>query len=348
MIRQMSVAPDAVGSADLFSLALSLGTDPTFSECLEFERHAEEIVLRACRDGDPGADLELHRFLYEVNAHRILPPWSAHWHDYEHPVLLGVHRKANEAWAAQQRRLHGAGLDVPTDAGEFITWATEICQTHASGVTHPLFDFLANDATFDELREFLSQETPFDIHFGDLIALLLPGVHGHQKTELAVNFWDEMGQGKVTATHRQLRLSMMERVGIVPGSYIEDVRMFWVEELRLANMYFQTSADRRLAPQAIGMLMATELVVPGRIDRQIDGWRRLGLQDDEMRYLLEHVTVDVEHAQGWIDHVVIPLAKERPDLLPEIAIGVLRRLDAALDVCDRAVREFASMAVIDR
>ncbi len=338
-MSQTTAEAGCTTAADLLGLVRSLGADPTFTECTELERRVDQAVIRAFQDGDADAELEVHRFLYEVNAHRILPPWSGHWQDYEHPVLLAAHRRANEAWLAQQRAVYSTRLDVPTTAEAFVAWATEVCETHASGVTHPLFSFLAEKATFEQLREFLGQETPFDIHFGDLLALLMPGVHGGPKVELAGNFWDEMGRGRVQATHRQLRLSMMDRVGVACDGYLTDVEHFWLEELRLANMYFQTSADRRLAPQAIGMLMATELVVPGRIDRQIDGWRRVGLTDQEMHYLLEHVTVDVEHAQGWLENVVIPLAEERPDLLPEMAVGVLRRLDGALGVCDRAVTE---------
>lgn len=330
--------------ASLSSTIRSLGADPTSSALREVERRVDEAVLRAFQLGDETAELEVHRFLYEINAHRILPPWAEHWRDYEHPALLAAHRRANEAWLAGDRAEFGADLTVPTTPEDFGAWAAETCENHASGVTHPLFDFLADKATFEQLSRFVGQETPFDIHFGDLVALLLPGVHGEQKIELAHNFWDEMGQGEVTITHRQLRLTMMERVGVAPDGYLTDVDDFWLEELRLANMYFQTSADRRLAPQAIGMLLATELVVPGRIDRQIDGWRRVGLTDEEMHYLREHVTVDVEHAQGWLDHVVVPLARTRPDLLREVAIGVLRRLDAALGVCERAWTELASTA----
>ena len=58
-----------------------------------------------------------------------------------------------------------------------------------------------------------------------------------------------------------------------------------------------------------------------------------------MHYLLEHVVVDVEHAEGWLNHVIAPLAAMRPDLLGEVGIGILRRLDCALAVCDRAMRE---------
>jgi pyrroloquinoline quinone (PQQ) biosynthesis protein C len=331
---------DLLARASLSGLARSLGADASRSIQDDFTRRVDEAISRAFGEGDAASELELQQFMYEISAHSILPPWDEHYFDCEHPVLVAAHRKAQEAWLVHDSAKFGAGLqDVPTTAEEFVAWASSVCENHASGVTHPLFELLAERASFEQLRAFLSQETPFDIHFGDLVALLMPGVHGEQKIELAGNFWDEMGQGKLDYTHRRLRLNMMERVGIATDGYLTDVSGCWVEELRLANMYFQTSESRRLAPQAIGMLLATELVVPGRIDRQIDGWRRLGLTDEDMHYLREHVTVDVEHAQGWLDHVVVPLAAARPDLMPAVGLGVLRRLDAALKVCDRAIAE---------
>lgn len=321
----------------------SLGSDPAPSALSELERRTDEAVLRALQHGDKTAELDLHRFLYEINAHRILPPWAEHWHDYEHPAVLAAFRKAHEAWLDHERMVFAAGLEPPASPGEFADWATKVCEDHPSGVSHPLFAFLANDATFEQLRCFSAQETPLDIHFCDLIALLLPGIHGEQKIELAMNFWDEMGNGRADVTHRQLRLAMMHRVGISLDGYLTDVEWFWPEELRLANMYFQAAADRRLAPQAVGMLLATELVVPGRLHRQVDGWRRVGLTDPEMHFLLEHATVDVAHGQGWLDHVVAPLATSHPELLPEVTIGMLRRLDGSLRVCDRAMTEFTSI-----
>jgi len=334
---------DLLAQASLSSLARSMDADASQASQEEFQQRVETAIQRSFVEGDAVSELELHQFMYDISAHAILPPWDENYFDCEHPVVLAAHRKAQDAWLAYDSARLATGLTVPTTPEGFVAWASAECENHASGVTHPLFDFLAERATFEQLRTFLGQETPFDIHFGDLVALLLPGVHGEPKIELAGNFWDEMGRGSVVSTHRQLRLNMMERVGVPLDGYLNDVSGFWIEELRLANMYFQSSASRRLAPQAIGMLLATELVVPGRIDRQIDGWRRLGLTDDEMHYLREHVTVDVEHAQGWLDHVVMPLAASRPDLLQEVGVGVLRRLDAALAVCDRAMAELESI-----
>lgn len=334
---------DVLSKASLSSLARVLGPDTSVGSEREFLTRIDDTIRRTFDEHDAAAELELHRFLYEVSAHAILPPWDKHWRDYEHPAVLAGHRKAQDAWLAHDGETCKAGLEVPTDPEEFVAWASQICEGHASGVTHPLFDFLAERASFEQLKTFLAQETPFDIHFGDLVALLLPGLHGEQKIELAGNFWDEMGRGRLSSTHRKLRMNMMERVGIPADSHLTGVANYWIEELRLANMYFHTSASRRLAPQAIGMLLATELVVPGRIDRQIDGWRRLGLTDEEMHYLREHVTVDVEHAQGWLDHVVMPLAQVRPDLLVDVAIGIVRRLDESLRVCERAMKELESI-----
>ncbi|MPZ81609.1 MAG: iron-containing redox enzyme family protein [Actinophytocola sp.] len=339
-MTQMDVKIEA-GTTDLAGLVRSYAADPSGDALRELGRRADEVSVGAFGDGDPAAELEAQRFLYEVYAHRILPPWSPHWRNYTHPAIVDAHRRVGDAWLSRDRAGYGAGLEIPTTPEAFGRWATEVCQTHASGVTHPLFDFLAERATFAQLRDFLGQETPFDIHFGDLVALLLPGIHGGQKIELAGNFWDEMGNGQLAGTHRQLRLDMMERVGIPAEDYLSNVDGYWLEELRMANMYFQTSSDRSLAPQSIGMLQATELVVPGRLERQIEGWRRVGLTEGDMHYLLEHVTVDVEHAEGWLNHVIAPLAATRPDLLPEVAIGILRRLDCALAVCDRAMHDIA-------
>jgi pyrroloquinoline quinone (PQQ) biosynthesis protein C len=340
-MTQMDEKLGATATTDLAGLVRSYAADPSTDTLHELDRRADEVSARAFGDGDAAAELEAQRFLYEVHAHRILPPWSPHWRGYTDRQVTDAHRRVGDAWLARDRAVYGAGLEVPTTPEGFGTWATEVCETHASGVTHPLFDFLEKEATYEQLRTFLAQETPFDIHFGDLVALLLPGIHGGQKIELAHNFWDEMGTGKLEGTHRQLRLDMMTRVGIPADDYLSNVDWYWVEELRMANMYFQTSSDRSLAPQSIGMLQATELVVPGRLERQIEGWRRVGLTDADMTYLLEHVVVDVEHAEGWLNHVIAPLAASRPDMLPEVAIGILRRLDCALAVCDRAMRDIA-------
>jgi hypothetical protein len=290
--------------------------------------------------------------LYSLYAREILVPWSPEWRDQRDPRFTQLRRMLESAWEKNDReRFHGLFGKLP-EVPDFPDWATEQCQSHRSNVGHPLFSYLKDVASFHELREFLLQETPFDIHFGDILALMLPGIYGNPKAEFSSNFWDEMGRGDAARMHRQLRIDMTNRLDIPVDIYLADIDRFCLEEIRLANMYFHGASNRALLPQAIGMMLATELMVPGRLDHQIQGWRRVGVTDESMQYLIEHTTVDVEHAHGWLVEVVMPLLRDYPHVLPEIALGMARRLEYAGAVCDRMmellprVRECSSPSAI--
>jgi len=287
--------------------------------------------------GRADAEQQLHRVLYCLYAGRIAVPWTAGWRNLDDCRFDDLRRILESAWERHDRhRLAEAFGPLPAVEG-FAQWATQHCQSHRSNVSHPLFDYLCDRASLAQLREFIVQETPFDIHFGDILAMMLPGVYGRAKSEFSRNFWDEMGRGEAALMHRQLRLDMTRRLGVPDDAYLHDVERFCMPELRLANMYFNAVFNRSQLPQAIGMMLATELMVPGRLDRQILGWRRVGLRDDDMRYLLEHTVVDVEHAKGWMDEVVLPMLAREPALMAEIVLGMARRLDHAGAVCDHMV-----------
>ncbi|MEA2666348.1 MAG: hypothetical protein QOI11_3292, partial [Candidatus Eremiobacteraeota bacterium] len=94
-------------------------------------------------------------------------------------------------------------------------------------------------------------------------------------------------------------------------------------------------ANRGKLLQAIGMMLATETMVPGRINHQIEGFRRNGLSDDQIYYLTMHAEVDIEHGAGWMRNVVLPLLERYPLAMREVLLGVERRLYQAGAVCDR-------------
>jgi pyrroloquinoline quinone (PQQ) biosynthesis protein C len=167
---------------------------------------------------------------------------------------------------------------------------------------------------------------------------MLPGVYGALRTELGGNLWDELGRGCEEVTHRNLRLAMMEHLGISPRAHLDDVRSYCWEELALANLYLKVVLDRGRLGQAIGAMLATETAVPGRMDCQLKGWRRVGVPADVLAYVAEHITVDVRHADGWMEEVVLPLLREHPAMLGDVAFGVVSRLDAAGTVCDAMLR----------
>lgn len=280
------------------------------------------------------AELSVHRVLYALYANAIVAPWEPHWRDVDHFRFVQLRQTLEQVWSEAEVGQYANFLGRLPDAEHFESWANQHCETHRSNLFHPLFGFLRDDASREQLTEFLVQETPFDVHFGDILAKMLPGVYGDAKTEFSKNFWDEMGCGDTAQMHRQLRVDMIKSLGVSGDVHLLEIERFCVAELRLANMYFHTAFNRALLPQAIGMMLATELMVPGRLDQQIAGWRRVGLTDQDMSYLIIHTVVDVEHAAGWMNEVVKPLIKKNPSFIPDIALGMARRLEHAAEVCD--------------
>ncbi|AKF43782.1 iron-containing redox enzyme family protein [Pseudomonas fragariae (ex Marin et al. 2024)] len=280
------------------------------------------------------AELSVHRVLYALYAGAIVAPWEPCWKDLDHYLFVQLRQTLEQSWNEYEIEQYANFFGGLPQAEHFESWANKQCETHRSNLFHPLFSYLRDSATRLQLTEFLVQETPFDVHFGDILAKMLPGVYGDAKTEFSKNFWDEMGCGDTSEMHRQLRVDMIKSLGVCEDVHLLEIERFCVEELRLANMYFHTAYNRALLPQAIGMMLATELMVPGRLDQQIEGWRRVGLSDIDMRYLTIHTVVDVEHAAGWMNEVVKPLIMKDPSFIPAIAFGMARRLEHAAQVCD--------------
>ena len=63
--------------------------------------------------------------------------------------------------------------------------------------------------------------------------------------------------------------------------------------------------------------------------------------DETLREGLERSLIDVEHADHWIDHVVLPLVAITPDIIPDLVIGVKKRMKYAGLVSNRMYRLLA-------
>lgn len=309
------------------------------AELASYEAFVSELAERAFGRGDEQAEAELHQLLFAINVATLEPPWECPVNNARGEFFVRIRGIAERAWDGADRRRFAAELERVPPVEEFADWATARIQSHAGNVDHALFAFLRDEATRAQLTEFQLQETPFDIYFGDIIALMLPGVYGPLKMELVGNYFDEMGCGDAGMVHRSLRLHMMKKIGIDPNIVKQDLGVFRLSQLRLANMYFDAVLNRAKLYQAIGMLLATELMVPGRLEYQIEGWKRTGLADDEMLYLRLHTTIDITHAEGWLRNVVVPLLVQDPAAMKSMTLGMYRRLVYAADVCDDMLAE---------
>lgn len=209
---------------------------------------------------------------------------------------------------------------APTDADGFIAWF-EALKEDGPGQGDPLFPWLAEEASRDELRWFFEQEAAGEAGFDDLVAYTQVKLPVHAKLELARNYWDEMGRGNVRGMHGPMLDALVETLAVDP--VIENT--VW-ESLCLANAMTAMATSRRYAWHSVGALGVIELTAPGRSAMVAKGLRRIGLTDKQRRYFDLHAVLDVKHSADWNREALRPLVEEDPRRATAIAEGALMRL----------------------
>ncbi|ATE67437.1 iron-containing redox enzyme family protein [Rhizorhabdus dicambivorans] len=256
-------------------------------------------------------------------------------------------RLPDEDWArrferdARMVRLERAFLDelraeianeaaaVPTDPDGFIAWFENLKHV-GPGQGDPLFPWLAEQATRDELRWFFEQEAAGEAGFDDLVAYTQVKLPVPAKLELARNYWDEMGRGTRAGMHGPMLDTLVETLAVDPS--IENT--VW-QSLALANAMTAMATHRDLAWHSVGALGVIELTAPGRSAMVAKGLRRIGLSDRERRYFDLHAVLDVKHSADWNREALHPLVTEDPRRATAIAEGALVRLRCGARCFDR-------------
>lgn len=219
---------------------------------------------------------------------------------------------------------------VPTDVDGFIAWFEDL-KGRGPGENDPLFPWLAEQATLEEMRWFLLQEVAGEAGFEDLVAMAQVKMPTRPKLELARNYWDEMGRGSEGGMHGPMLQKLADRLALQPT--IEGT--VW-PSLALGNTLVAFSTTRRYAFHALGALGAVELTAPWRAAHVAAGLKRLGI-GQERKYFALHATLDVEHSRTWNEEVFRPLAVEHPECIPSLAEGAVMRLMAG-ERCYKAYR----------
>jgi Iron-containing redox enzyme len=210
--------------------------------------------------------------------------------------------------------------EAPTDAGGFVKWFEDLEQV-GPGQGDPLFPWIAEAASLDQIRWFLTQEAAGEAGFDDLVAYAQVKMPVRAKLELARNYWDEMGRGNRKGMHGPMLEYLVDSLALEP----EIENTVW-ESLALANAMTAMATARRYAWHAIGALGVIELTAPGRSAATAAGLRRLGLDAKQRRYFDLHATLDVKHSEAWNREVIAPLVAEDPRRATAMAEGALIRL----------------------
>ena len=219
------------------------------------------------------------------------------------------------------------------DPDHFVAWFESLAEW-GPGQHHPLFDWLADSATADEMKWFLTQEAAGEAGFDDLVAYTQVKLPVQAKLECARNYWDEMGRGKPKAMHGPLLESMVEELSLEPS--IETT--VW-ESLALSNTMQGLATTRRYTYHSLGALGVIELTAPLRAARVARGMRRLGFSRKVSAYFDLHAVLDVEHSRAWIREIIRPLVTENPECAQFLAEGALMRLQCGQLCFDRYCQE---------
>ena len=266
----------------------------------------------------------LHRRLYEFNALRLLPCFADE--QWEQRLRVEQEHRSSEARFVEAERVASRQLasSAPTDADRFVAWFEQL-RVSGPGQGDPLFPWLAEHATLDDMRWFVFQELSGEAGFDDLVALAQLGLPPRAKLEMARNYWDEMGRGKERAMHGPMLERLAEELDV--ASLARDEQPVW-ESLALSNLMVALASNRCYAYQAIGALGVIELTAPGRAELVNAGLTRLGIGGEARRYFALHATLDVKHSKAWNSEVLAPLVEQEPRAARALAEGALMRLAA--------------------
>lgn len=214
-----------------------------------------------------------------------------------------------------------AAMAVQADVDAFLAWF-EALEANVPGQHDPLHDWLAEDATLEEMRWFLQQEVAGEAGFDDLVAFTQVKLDPPQaKMELARNYWDEMGRGNQKGMHGPMLGVLAADLDLKP----EIETTVW-ESLALANTMAAFATTRRYAYHSVGALGVIELTAPARSAKTAQGLRRLGLSDRQRRYFDLHAVLDIKHSADWNREVLRPILATHPQAARYIAEGALMRL----------------------
>ena len=282
---------------------------------------------------DERTNEQLHRRLSRANEKRFAPALpTADWRQ-EIGELAEFLREEGDFLEGFRATVAARAAEAPTDADGFVAWF-EALEQDGPGQNDPLFPWLAEQASMDEMRWFLTQEVAGEAGFEDLSALTQVKLPQQPKLEIARNYWDEMGRGNPKGMHGPMLEVLSERLGLEPR--IETT--VW-EALALANTMAGLAANRRYAYHSVGALGVIEQTAPSRAALVAEGLKRLGVPAGDRHYFDLHAVLDVKHSDAWNAEALHPLVEVDPSLAPAIAEGALMRLECGAACFRRYRRE---------
>jgi hypothetical protein len=272
--------------------------------------------------------------LAKYNSQQLRPGFPSDAWRSELDEYAIVTRAEGEYIEAVRREISPLVAELPSGVDDFIAWFEELKKT-GPGQGDPLFPWLAESASREDMLWFLTQEVAGEAGFDDLLALTQVKMPITAKLEMARNYWDEMGRGRDTAMHGPL----LERL----ANYLDiDARPDRVvpESLALGNAMLALARSRRYCFQSIGALGVIEMTAPTRAGFVDAGLKRLRIPTKKRLYFTLHAVLDVKHSECWNREVLRSLVNENPCCAQAVGEGAMLRLWHGARCFDRYRRHF--------
>ncbi len=312
----------------------------------EFMDQLDRTLARAFHDRDSRSLLEVHQALYHLYEDTMRPPRPGMGQNQYHPFIMRVRNEIEKAWEAfETARIDVAPEDIPSGEVAFVSYIRELCASQ-SFAEHPLFNFLEHEADHGQVADFFLHEGTLVLRFCDLIVLSLLGAHEEVRSELAVNFWDEVGEGSYQNRHTELFKRLLRYTGVeMPEAQLTSEslsdRLDW-PGLAGYNLYVYFGLHRRNYFRYIGGMGVAEYMDPPQYLKVLRGCRRFGLTDRKaLAYYAGHAELDIEHGEAWFTKVMGPLIRQYPDARLEMVQGAIMRINTTADYFDYLHRKLA-------
>jgi Iron-containing redox enzyme len=192
---------------------------------------------------------------------------------------------------------------------------------------HPLLEEMASHGiSLNCLKKFLENYYVNNRVFHLFIVALSLCSPLARRTELANNFYDELGGGDSLMAHPVLFLKNFNSIG--KPSFISPLP----ESLHLVNAKTFAAFLSGDFHYGMGSFGYIELAMPGQMRKILSGLEKSGLPKSDLEFWETHITIDVEHGKTWFSemHHLIETAEQAQKCL----VGGMRLLNARAAMYD--------------
>jgi hypothetical protein len=282
----------------------------------------DHVALDALSDAMPDGPRD--RFttllaLYALHTAPVHALGAAARHQHR-PALVALKGRCEAEWLDEL-----AALPEPDDLDEDPATAAGVVAAMrmlaARDRLPSVYRWIARDAEWDDLVRFLALEGGPDGGFDDLVAACQIGLTGAPKLELAVNYWDEMGNGDPEAVHTTLHDRLVDAIAMPRIPLTEQP----VPALARSALGTMLATNRWLQPEMLGALGLIELQAGPRCRLVLNGFDRCGAPAAAYPFYALHAEVDPRHGKDWLDKAIAPTVTEHPDWGARIVRGALWR-----------------------